>query len=139
MDLETASERAAADPARVASSSAEDAAVLPAMLYAFAPMHKRAFGVATGIAGALVMALLTLGVLLLPPARDFPLRLAGEYFAGYTVSWKGVLVGALWGFAVAFVAGWFIAFSRNVVLAISAFIIRTRAELAQTRDFLDHI
>ena len=28
---------------------------------------------------------------------------------------------------------------RNLVLAISLFVIRTRAELAQTRDFLDHV
>ncbi len=50
-----------------------------------------------------------------------------------------VLIGAGWGFVVAFVAGWFFAFCRNAALAITAFAIRTRAELMQTRDFLDHI
>jgi hypothetical protein len=44
-----------------------------------------------------------------------------------------------WGFLVAFVAGWFLAFCRNLALAIIAFAIRTRAELSATRNFLDHI
>jgi hypothetical protein len=50
-----------------------------------------------------------------------------------------VVIGAAWGFAVAFIAGWFAAFCRNLALAISAFMIRTKAELASTREFLDHI
>lgn len=117
----------------------DDASVLPTLLYAFAPMHKRAFGVATGTAGALVVALLTLGGLLLPRARGFPLYLLGEYFQWYSVSWPGLVIGAAWGFLVAFVAGWFFAFCRNLALAISTFMIRARAELSDTRDFLDHI
>ncbi len=92
-----------------------------------------------GTAGAVVVMALTLGVLLLPGARDFPLGLLRQYFAGYTVSWSGVLVGGVWGFAVAFVGGWFAAFCRNLALAITVFIIRTRAELATTREFLDHV
>jgi hypothetical protein len=117
----------------------EEAPVIPAMLYAFAPLHKRAFGVAVGTAGALFMALLTTGGLLLPRGGEFPLHLLQQYFAGYSVSWPGVLVGAAWGFLVASVCGWFAAFCRNLALAISAFFIRTRAELQATREFLDHI
>jgi hypothetical protein len=105
---------------------------------AFARLHKAAFGVATGVAGAIAMAAATLLVFLRPQPR-FPLELLGEYFAGYTVSWSGVLIGAGWGFLVAFVAGWFVAFCRNLSLAIAVFAIRTRAELQQTRTFLDHI
>lgn len=120
-------------------SSAADEQIAPALLLAFAPMHKRAFGVATGSAAALVMVLLTVAALLLPSARGFPLELLGEYFAGYSVSWGGVVIGAAWGFVVGFVAGWFTAFCRNLALAISAFVIKVRAELSQTRDFLDHI
>lgn len=113
--------------------------LLPTLYLAFAPIHKAAFGTATGVAGALVMALLTIVKLLSPAARDFPLGLLSQYFAGYTVTWGGVLVGCVWGFTVAFVAGWFLAFCRNLALAIVAFTYRTRAELAQTREFLDHI
>lgn len=113
--------------------------MLPVMQLAFARLHKAAFGVATGVAGALVMGTMTAMVLLVPRASTFPLGLLGEYFAGYDVSWTGVFVGMGWGFLVAFVAGWFVAFCRNLALAISAFMIRTRAEIEQTRNFLDHI
>jgi len=110
-----------------------------ALALAFAPLNKRAFGIALGCAGALLMALLTLAVLLTDPAERFPLGLLGQYMFGYDITWPGVLIGAGWGFVVAFVAGWFFAFCRNAALAITAFAIRTRAELTETRDFLDHI
>lgn len=109
------------------------------LLLAFAPIHKRALGIATGTAAALLMALLTIIALLHDPQGRFPLHLLNAYFAGYDVSWGGVLVGAGWGFGVGFIAGWFVAFCRNLAVAISIFAIRTRAEVAQTRDFLDHI
>ncbi|MGQ0646176.1 MAG: hypothetical protein ACT4P7_01325 [Gemmatimonadaceae bacterium] len=113
--------------------------MLPALQLAFSRLHKAAFGVATGVAGALFMGALTLIVLVSPSARGFPLDLLSEYFTGFSVSWPGLLVGMGWGFVVAFVAGWFVAFCRNLALAISAFMIRTRAEIEQTRNFLDHI
>ncbi len=113
--------------------------LLPALQLAFAPLHKAAFGTATGVAGALLLAGLTIVKILSPRAQDFPLGLLGEYFAGYSATWGGVLVGAVWGFTVAFVAGWFVAFCRNLALAIVAFSYRTRAEMTQTREFLDHI
>ena len=117
----------------------EEAPVISAMLFAFAPLHKRAFGIATGVAGATLMAALTIATILIPRAREVPMWLLEQYFEGYSVTWPGVLVGAAWGFGVAFVAGWFAAFCRNLALAISAFVIRTKAEIASTREFLDHI
>jgi hypothetical protein len=113
--------------------------LIPALELAFAPLHKAAFGVATGVAGGLLMLAITAFVVTVPSAHDFPLYLLTNYFAGYSVSWQGVFVGGAWGFVVAFVAGWFVAFCRNMALAITAFSIRTRAELQQTREFLDHI
>ncbi|MBA4160120.1 MAG: hypothetical protein H0X65_22055 [Gemmatimonadetes bacterium] len=106
---------------------------------AFAPLHKRAFGVAVGLAVALLVLGITAITLLYPPESRPPLTLLAEYFYGYTVSWPGALVGGFWGFVVGFVAGWFVAFCRNLVIAATLFITRTRAELAATRDFLDHI
>lgn len=117
----------------------QEARIEPVLRLVFAPVHKAAFGIALGTAGALVMSYLTLMVLLTQRAHDFPLGLLGEYFYGYTVSWPGLCIGAAWGFAVAFVFGWFMAFSRNVVLAATAFLIQTRAEVNEARDFLDHI
>jgi len=117
----------------------EEMPVISAMLYAFAPLHKRAFGAAVGVAGALLMAMITVAGIVLPDAGQVPLYLLGQYFQGDSVTWPGVVIGAAWGFAVAFIAGWFAAFCRNLALAISAFMIRTKAELASTREFLDHI
>jgi hypothetical protein len=127
------------NPGRNVTVTPEEAPVIPVMLYAFAPLHKRAFGMAVGVAGALFMALLTVGGIVLPRAGEFPLYLLEQYFTGYSITWPGVLIGAAWGFVVAFVGGWFAAFCRNLALAITAFFIRTRAELDATREFLDHI
>lgn len=124
---------------REESQSVAEREVLPAVSLAFSRLHKAAFGVATGVAGAILMGLITVTVLVSPRARGFPLELLGEYFAGYTVSWPGVAIGMLWGFLVSFVAGWFLAFCRNLSLAIIAFAIKTRAELSEMKTFLDHI
>ena len=85
------------------------------------------------------MAAATVVALLSERAGRFPLHYMSQYFYGFDVSWTGVLVGAGWAMFVGFVAGWFFAFCRNLVVAVVVFLIRTRAELAQTRDFLDHI
>ena len=106
--------------------------------YLFAPIDKRAFGLAIGITAALALALTTaIDLMLAKPWLG--LNLLGTYFAGYSVSWTGVLIGALWALGVGFVAGWLLAFLRNFTLAVSMFLVRTRAELDETSDFLDHI
>ncbi len=112
----------------------------PRLLLAFTPMHKRALGLAFGTAAALLVFGVTVVHLLFVRQRDaLNLYLLREYFYGYDVSWPGAFIGAWWGFFTGFVAGWFLAFARNVALALSLFITRTRAELRESRDFLDHI
>jgi hypothetical protein len=107
---------------------------------AFAPLHKRAFGVAVGlVAGLCVFVVTLIGMLVQHDIAGPGLWLLQQYFYGYSVTFRGALVGMGWGFLVGFVAGWFLAFWRNVIIAVSVFLIRARAELAQTRDFLDHI
>ncbi len=113
---------------------------VPAKLaLAFAPLHKRALGMATGTAFGILVFAVTAFHLILKPEVAVNLWLLAEYFYGYSVSWKGAFIGLFWGFVVGFVAGWFLAFCRNLVIATSVFITRTRAELQATRDFLDHI
>jgi MFS family permease len=111
----------------------------PDLLLAFAPIDKRAFGIAIGVALALAMGLLSVATLLLSPEEHGRLDLLGQFFAGYSVTWTGALIGAAWGFFVGFIAGWFVAFTRNLAVAIWTFAVRTRAELLATRDFLEHI
>lgn len=109
------------------------------LLLAFAPVDKLAFGVAVGSALALALCLTTLAGIALDPEGRLELELLAQYFAGYSVTWTGALIGGAWGFFVGFIAGWFMAFARNLAVAIWMFVVRARAELRATRDFLDHI
>ncbi len=106
---------------------------------AFAPLHKRAFGVAVGTAAGLSLFVATLVYSIREPTEGVGLWLLIQYFKGYSISFVGAVVGLGWGFATGFVAGWFFAFCRNLVLAVSVFLVRAKAELSETRDFLDHI
>jgi len=120
--------------------SARPSEPLPSeLLLAFAPLHKAAFGAAIGTACAVLLLALTALTVLRGTQEILNLELLSVYFRGYSLSPTGALIGAVWVGFVGFVFGWFIAFCRNLVVAISLFVIRTRAELARTRDFLDHV
>jgi len=122
-----------ADPIELSERMPRSATLL------FAPLDKRAFGVAIGVAVGLVIFSVTAIDLAFHSSPWPGLSLLNQYFAGYSVTWAGAFIGLAWGFAVGFCAGWFVAFVRNLVLAISLFVLQTRAELGETRDFLDHI
>jgi hypothetical protein len=124
----------------IAAIKPESEDVLPQSLaLAFAPLHKRAFGVAIGLATGLSLFLATALLILRDPEQGVGLSLLAQYFKGYSITWTGALIGLGWGFLVGYVGGWFVAFCRNMVIAISIFVIRAKSELSQTRDFLDHI
>ena len=110
----------------------------PATL-AFAPVHKRVLGTAVGAVSGVAVFALTAFHVIFRPANGLDIGLLSQYFTGYEVSWSGAFVGLFWGFFAGFVAGWFVAFIRNFVVAVRVFTMRTRAELTQTKDFLDHI
>ena len=108
------------------------------LVLAFAPLHKRAFGVAVGtVLGGIIFGVTVIATLL--PAGREPLGLLSQYFAGYDVSWRGAFVGLAWGGFVGFVMGWFTAYTRNFVIAAQIWLARARQDLGATRDFLDHI
>ena len=106
---------------------------------AFLPLHKRAFGFAAGFVSAVLVFGATMLHMLRSPEDNYPLVLLSQFLSGYSVTLTGALVGAFWAGVAGFVAGWFFAFCRNLALAVSAFMVRTRAELREVRDFLDHI
>ena len=60
---------------------------------------------------------------------------AGTVLAGFVIARTVGMDQARW----ALVAGWFLAFCRNFMIAVSVFMFRLKAELNQSRDFLDHI
>ncbi len=109
------------------------------LVLAFAPVHKLAMGVAVGLVFGLFIFGITAFHQLLPQADEPNLELLNQYFYGYEISWKGAFVGLFWGCLTGFVTGWFVAFVRNFAIAIRVFMVRTKAELSQTKDFLDHI
>src|SRR5262245_13026585 len=101
---------------------------------AFAPVHKRALGIAVGLVSGLGVFSVTAFHLLFRPANALDIGLLAQYFYGYSVTWRGAGVGFLWGFVTGFVSGWFVAFCRNFITAVIVFSLRTKAELAQTKD-----
>ena len=94
---------------------------------------------ATGAAVGFGLLVLTLVEVVRKPDGTSPLGLLNQYFTGYEISLKGAFIGLFWGLVTGFVMGWFVAFSRNFIMAVSMFWLRRRAELHATRDFLDHI
>lgn len=111
----------------------------PELALAFAPLHKRCLGLAIGAALSVLIFAATAIHLVNQPDDPYPLVLLQQYFVGYSVSWAGAGIGALWAFWLGFVLGWTFAFIRNLVLAATVVVFRARAELEQTRGFLDHI
>lgn len=110
-----------------------------ALRRAFAPYHKRALGVASGTVAALMVFMVTVFHVVAQPTAAPNLALLADYFYGYDVTWRGAFVGAWWSFVAAFVAGWFAAFVYNFVTAMRLCLLRTKADLSGTTDFLDHI
>lgn len=111
----------------------------PDLKLLFSPLNKRAFGVAVAAVCALVVTAVTLFHVIVNPGPAPDISLLGAYFPGYTVTFVGALIGAAWAGVIGFACGWLVAFCRNLVIAASMFLTRTKAELRATRDFLDHM
>lgn len=110
------------------------------LLQAFAPLHRVAMGVAWGVTLGGVIFLMT--VILLLKGGDVVgpnLSLLGQFLFGFDVSWRGAFMGFLWGFVSGFILGWGFAFMRNLVFWIWLSLVRSRAEMEQFGDFLDHM
>jgi hypothetical protein len=101
-------------------------------------VHKSALGFAIGATvGGAIFLLTAIHVAL--QVNGLPLGLLNQYFAGYDVSWRGAFAGLAWGFMVGFVAGWMLGFVHNFTMGFWVFIIRTKHDMARTRNFLDHL
>lgn len=125
----------------------------PRLQRAFAPMRKRALGLATGLVlGALVFGVTAYHLVFQPgvpegltnyPFGDDPvghLWLLQQYFAGYDpVSWGGAAIGFCWGAGVGFVLGFAIAALRNIIVQTWLLVVRARGNLQANKGFLDQI
>lgn len=111
-----------------------------AMLLAFARLHKRALGAATGMAMGGGLMLFTLILVLKGGIEVGPrLGLLGQFFLGYDVTLAGAFVGLAWGFVAGFALGWFFALLHNFLVWAWLALIRSKAEMEQYGDFLDHM
>jgi hypothetical protein len=109
------------------------------LLRAFAPLHRSALGIACGVVvGGLIYAA-TLVLVLHGRDPNVKLYLLNQFFWGYSVSWLGALIGFLWGWVVGFVLGYGFALVRNAAVWMWLTVIRSRAEMEQYSDFLDHL
>lgn len=136
--LSSAKSRAFGGSGPTMAASSDPDPVNRVLARAFAPIHKRALGVAVGLTVALAVFAFTVFHIIARP-NDLPIDLMGQYFYGYDGTWRGAFIGMWWGFVAGFAAGWFLAFLRNFAVATWIFVVRTKASLAQTKDFLDHI
>lgn len=92
----------------------------------------------TGLAAEIVVFSATAFYLLRDPHPGFNLTLLAPFFFGVFGQLAGAFIGAAWGdFQVSSLL--VLAFSRNLLVGITLFIVRRRAEWDQTKDFLDHL
>jgi hypothetical protein len=121
---------------------------------AFAPLRKRALGMATGLVTGGALFLLTAYHLVFEPSvpthllEGHPfegdpvghLWLLRQYFHGYDpVTWSGAAFGFVWGAAAGFVLGFGLAALRNGVVQAWLIVVRARGNLAANKGFLDQI
>jgi hypothetical protein len=109
-------------------------------LLAFGPLHRNALGLAVGtvLGGFLFLATIVV-TLRKDVGNPFQLDLLSQFFWGYTVSLSGALIGLLWGFGAGFALGWILAALRNTIVWVWLTTVRSRAEMDQYSDFLDHL
>ena len=113
-------------------------AVPSPLLRAFAPLYRGALGIASGVVvGGLLATATLLLVIRGNPTPNFDLL--AQFLWGYSVSWRGVFIGFVWGFGIGFVLGYGFAFVRNAAVWLWLTVIRSRAEMDQYSDFLDHL
>jgi len=111
-----------------------------ALLLAFAPMHRTAMGAAFGVVLGGLLFLMTMALVVKGGYPVGPtLSLLGQFFFGYTVTFLGAFVGLLWGLGVGFLLGWGFAVVRNLIVWSWLVLIRSRAEMDEYGDFLDHM
>jgi predicted metal-binding membrane protein len=109
------------------------------LVRAFAPLHRAAMGLAFGI----VLGTLVFLVTLVSMDRDLHsarhVGLLSQFFVGYSVSIRGALIGLVWGFVTGYILGWATALLRNLAVWIYLMLLRSRTDMDQYSDYLDHM
>jgi protoporphyrinogen oxidase len=66
------------------------------------------------------------------------LQLLGQFFAGYSVTPQGSIIGLIYGFVTGFIIGSLVAFTRNLLIYFSAHMLFGEIERGLLRRFLDY-
>ena len=106
----------------------------------FARLDAVALGAAAGAVMGLGVFLAT-AILLLKggPVVGPTLSLLSQYLIGYSVSWRGALVGLIEGGIIGFVLGSLTGWSWNWMHRVYAYLVRRKAEAEAERDLLDKV
>ncbi len=103
----------------------------PVLRQAFARLDKLALATAVGAASGLGLLLATLWLVVRGGEPVGPhLRLLAQYLPGYTVTVRGSLLAAAYGFGWGFLGGWFVAYVRNLALVLLLRRARRRTEVS---------
>jgi hypothetical protein len=79
---------------------------IQAIRRAFERVSERGWGLALGTLAALTLFLATIILVVKGGPNPGPhLRLLGQYFPGYRVTWPGAFLGAFYAFVVGYIAG----------------------------------
>jgi hypothetical protein len=106
-------------------------------MHTFARLDAVALGAACGIVGGFGVFVATVILLI----RDGPemgshVNVVSQNLIGYSATWQGSIVGALYGAITGFIAGWTLAAVRNLTIAVYFHAIRLWSQLS-TEHFLD--
>jgi hypothetical protein len=120
--------------------AARSSALDQAIIRAFARLDKFAFASSVGTVSGLAVFLATIFLILKGgPVVGPTLNLLGQYFAGYSVSVKGALVGFGYAFFWGFITGWLFAYLRNFLTGIYVFRIIKERDYSAFKNFIDYI
>lgn len=114
-----------------------DAPDIRAVRALFPRIHTLALGAAVALTAGAAMFLLTAFHVVARP--DVPLGLLSWYIVGFSVSWPGAFVGLAWGTVIGFAVGCVLGFVHNLTIDAWVFVLKTRADLSRSRNFLDQV
>ena len=106
----------------------------------FARIDKTAFAVSVGTVCGVLIWIATI-ILLLKGGDNVGtnMRLLGQYFFGYTVSFQGAFIGLAYSFFWGFLFGWLFAYLRNFFTGLFIYRIKKSSELRSFKNFIDYI
>jgi protoporphyrinogen oxidase len=109
------------------------------IMRSFARLDKFSFAVAIGNAAGLFILTASIFLLIKGGQPIGPhLKLLGQFFIGYKLTPKGILIGTTYAFGWGFLLGWLFAYLRNFFLAYFIYRLKKKVELLSFKDFLDH-